>query len=197
MSDDEQPIAKPIVEEDEEEEEEEYSVEKIVNKRTKNKKTEYFIKWEGFPDEDNTWEPAENLNCPELISEFESAHAKKGKQKATKEVPKDTTKAAAGGAKRKADDAEEAPQTKTKKLNAKGANGFDRGMEAEEILGATETNGEVYFLIRWKDCMDAELVPAKVANIKVPQMVIKFYETRLTWSQTKDAPVTAAATAAF
>ena len=28
-------------------------------------------------------------------------------------------------------------------------NGFERGWTAEEILGATETLGELYFLIKW------------------------------------------------
>ena len=32
------------------EEEEEYSVEKILDKRTKGGKVEYLIKWEGYPD---------------------------------------------------------------------------------------------------------------------------------------------------
>ena len=35
-----------------------------------------------------------------------------------------------------------------------------------------------------KGVNDAELVPSKIANIKIPQMVIAFYEARLTWSNT-------------
>ena len=32
----------------------------------------YFIKWEGYPNESNTWEPLVNLqNCIEIVHEFE------------------------------------------------------------------------------------------------------------------------------
>ena len=37
------------------EEEEAYFVEEILDKRIKNKKLEYFLKWRGYGPEDNSW----------------------------------------------------------------------------------------------------------------------------------------------
>jgi len=57
--------------------------------------------------------------------------------------------------------------------------GFDRNLEAEKICGATACNGDLMFLIKWKGVNSADLVPAKLANVKCPQVVIRFYETQI------------------
>ena len=54
--------------------------------------------------------------------------------------------------------------------------GFARGLEPETILGATNETGEIIFLVKWKNCNEADFVRAKEANVKIPNTVIKFYE---------------------
>jgi len=185
MTDVEQPMSTDVAAAPEEEEGEEFVVEKIISHRyTKKGKLEYFLKWKGFTDVDNTWEPAENLNCEDLIQNYETEKKKKEKKTPAKtsKVKVDGEEKGVKGKKRKSTTADlQASKEKQKKSDKE--NGFEKGMTAEEIIGAMENNGEVHFLIKWKDpAQDYELIPSKIVNIKIPQMVIAFYEARLTWS---------------
>ena len=49
--------------------EEEYEVERIVNHRRhgRARRLQYLIKWKGYPESDNTWEPADQIHALELI----------------------------------------------------------------------------------------------------------------------------------
>ncbi|XP_077279574.1 chromobox protein homolog 5-like [Temnothorax americanus] len=63
--------------------------------------------------------------------------------------------------------------------------GFKRGLEADKILGSADDNGELMYLIQWKGTEAVDMVSAKEANAKCPQIVIQFYEDRITWSKAK------------
>merc|ERR1719273_1553267 len=129
-----------------------YEVEKILDKKIVKGKTQYFIKWKGFEaEEENTWEPVENLDCEDKIKEFETKLQKGGDKK--------------GGEKRKSEASNKKEEPKEKKKSKdKDDNkprGFARSLAAERIIGATNDPGELFF-------------------------VIKFYEERLNWYDTKD-----------
>ncbi|CAF1627004.1 unnamed protein product, partial [Didymodactylos carnosus] len=47
-----------------------FIVEKIIGKRRRRGITEYFLKWQGYPESDNSWEPEGNIH-PDLIEQFE------------------------------------------------------------------------------------------------------------------------------
>lgn len=59
--------------------------------------------------------------------------------------------------------------------------GFDRGYEAEKVLGATDSAGELMLLVKWRHSDEADLVPARIVNVKCPQLVIDFYEQHSFW----------------
>lgn len=154
---------------------EEYTVEKILDKRIRHGKVEYYLKWKGYSNADNTWEPEENLDCPDLIAEFEEKRKKKVEEK--KDTPEKKRKVNG------TESNEGIVQKKRKKTTEEDnrPRGFDRGLDPERIIGATDSSGELMFLIKWKGSDEADLVPSRIANVKCPQVVIKFYEERLTW----------------
>lgn len=116
--------------ESDEEDEDKYVVERIVDKRVRNKKTEYFIKWKNYEESDNTWEPEENCDCPELIAQFEEERRKKN----------------ADLKKRKLSTKKNGGQTSQQENKP---NGFDRGLTVDKIIGATDAPGQLMFLIKW------------------------------------------------
>ncbi|XP_053704552.1 chromobox protein homolog 5 isoform X2 [Synchiropus splendidus] len=182
--------------------EEEYVVEKVLDRRVVKGRVEFFLKWKGYSDKHNTWEPEKNLDCPELISEFMKTY-KKSSSGSGGSTPSSSGGAAAsktsavssgrakesGSSKKRSSDEDEEGGSKSKKKKEEAilvARGFERGLEPEKIIGATDSCGDLMFLMKWKDSDEADLVLAKDANHKCPQIVIAFYEERLTWHEDGD-----------
>ncbi|CAH8542527.1 unnamed protein product [Dicrocoelium dendriticum] len=212
--------------------EDEFQVEKILKVRIRGGRKEYFLKWKGYPDEENTWEPEENLDCPELIKEFEDRRARERtvsgsparssssadnvRSKSRSKPSLGTPQGGSASPKQTTDETPEPPKKKRAPVDSGGATpdqvsedakggqdddvraktpksagkprGFARGLKAERIIGATDSSGELMFLMKWKDSDEADLVPAREANIKCPQVVIRFYEERLTWHTPESRP---------
>lgn len=181
----------------ENEQEEHFIVETIVDKRTRNNKIEYFVKWKDYSDEDNTWEIKDNLECLELIEEYE----KKLKLKKSHEMKhkfnsdandKNTVISPPKKKMKPEEKIDESFKKNNDDCDKKSPNLMDKDKastlrniakkEPELIIGATEQNGELMFLVKWKDCDDAGLISAKEANKICPQIVIGFYEKRLRYT---------------
>ncbi|EDW61378.1 heterochromatin protein 1J [Drosophila virilis] len=150
-----------------------YVVEGIEGKRIVNGVTEYLLKWHGYPRSENTWEPVENLSCPDFIAAFEESERNKAQAK-----------------KRPSSEYSNTRDEQNKKITfikdeTEEKFGFERGLVASKILGATDSSGKLMFLMSWENSDRYELVPAKLANVKCPHVVIKFYEERLTWESDK------------
>ncbi|CAF0905729.1 unnamed protein product [Didymodactylos carnosus] len=193
--------------------EEEFIVEKIVDRRVRNGRIEYFLKWKGFSETENTWEPETNLDCPDLISDYENRAAQKGRyssginvlqqhdhQLSLKRKSSDdssnhslpTYGSTSSGKRLRNDNNNNSRIGKTSITSLQGTNdetlasAFDRGLEPEKILGATDACGELMLLMQWKGTGEADLVPARICNTRCPQIVIRFYEERLTWINPSD-----------
>ncbi|CAF0871688.1 unnamed protein product [Didymodactylos carnosus] len=170
-------------------EEEEFIVERILDRRIKNNVVEYYLKWKNFPDTENTWEPEMNLDCPDLIAEFERTRAKQqASEKSSPSINATNNKRRNLSPDDDQDSRSASNQNNVDNSRRKRANeyGYGRGYDIEKILGATDVYGELMFLIKWRETDKPELVPARIANVKSPQTVIKFYEERLTWANTEE-----------
>lgn len=55
------------------EEQDIWEAEKLLAKRRRGREIQYLVKWKGFPDDDNTWEPTKNIFDKHLIKSFNSS----------------------------------------------------------------------------------------------------------------------------
>ena len=151
---------------------------------------EYYLSWKGFGPEENTWEPRENLDCPELIKAFEDKLKQKKEQVNIEIFP--IIKFLQEKRKRPGPNSKDEPAAKKAHPGEEiRPRGFDRGLQvapnimfftffkesmfsrqAERIIGATDSSGELMFLIKWKGSDEADLVPARQANVKCSQVLL-------------------------
>ena len=155
-------------------------MEKILDKRYDDEgNVQYFLKWKGYPDSENSWEPLENLNCPELVEEFEKERKLRKKQKLRKENQEQEearTEIVSGGSQNLLQ-----RQTTEEVLTH-----LEPGRVPKEILGVTDVGGVLRFLCEWQNSDKANFILAKALNEAYPQLVIDFYESKLKFDDSDD-----------
>ncbi|KAL6109112.1 cbx3 [Pungitius sinensis] len=166
----------------------EFVVEKIIRRRIFNGRVEYFLKWKGFTDAENTWEPQDNLDCPELIEEFlRNTHFSEGNEEERAEqelIPKEEmteqeTEISCMQPQQQAQTVQSNSEPDDRQSDT--PTDLSTYPEPECIIGSTDRQGELMFLVKWKNSNDVALLPAREASARCPQVVIDFYEKKLTW----------------
>mmetsp|Transcript_6652 Transcript_6652/g.8231 ORF Transcript_6652/g.8231 Transcript_6652/m.8231 type:complete len:178 (-) Transcript_6652:58-591(-) len=168
-----------------------YCVQKILSKRTnEDNEVEYLIKWEGYPSTKSTWEPEENILCPDLLENFERQWSTQNepppsKRAKTTSSPK-TTRTTRATIEPESNDQEIESHTYNLVPNVKA--GWQYNNEAEELLGLKEFvvkgKKQLMFFVKWKGIDVCTFVPTYEANERVPKMVIDFYESRICFTNT-------------
>ncbi|KAI9726827.1 MAG: hypothetical protein M1828_000683 [Chrysothrix sp. TS-e1954] len=208
-------------EEEDEDGEDEYVVEKIVDHKVDKKgNIKLQVKWEGWPDSDNTWEPEDDFADLEETKRYYRQIG--GRPSKDSKTPKTSA-----GAKRKSIDASSKTSTPTnsqsKKLKKNGDNIIidedgkepfvapsglweDHIIAIDTIEAASGTPPMKHAYVIWKNNRKSKhRLP--VLNQKCPQVMLRFYESHLHFSsrprdmmgedsepeaETKPAPVPAA-----
>lgn len=169
----------------------EFAVEKIIRRRISNGRVEYFLKWKGFTDADNTWEPEDNLDCPDLIEDFniKNAHlteitdGDEGEIMPKEEMTElETEIACLQSQQRQTDSSVLQPNAELSETKSP----LSSYQEPECIIGSTDRRGELMFLVKWKNSEDVALLSAREVSARCPQVVIDFYEQKLTWHCSED-----------
>ncbi|KAJ8354455.1 hypothetical protein SKAU_G00220220 [Synaphobranchus kaupii] len=173
----------------------EFVVEKIIHRRVSDGKVEYYLKWKGFTDADNTWEPEDNLDCPELIEEFLKHFTLEGENEEdlslidTHGHHEDTTEISTVHMSYTEHSVSELSGSELQESKVQDPGDREAGspaghisqLEPERIIGSTDRQGELMFLVKWKGTEEVALLSAREASARWPQVVITFYEEKLTW----------------
>ena len=122
----------------------EFEVEEILQSRWKLGRKEYFLKWKGYGDVHNSWEPAKNLNCPDKIAAFEKKHnpIRSARQKYSSSTPKTSRKSSSTDAVGKSRKSRSTTVAEGSQKSSSNDNGSEktRGQRTRSTVNGPETS---------------------------------------------------------
>lgn len=149
----------------------EYVVERIVDSRKMNGKTQYLIHWQGYTTDEETWENLSQLDCEELIDEYLTKNTA-----ANENVPENEKKSAKkrpAGKKK----LESNPEKKKAIQKPPGPVNGSQEYEVERIIDMhTLKSGKREFLIRWKGFRKGDDTWEPESHLEGTDILAKFLE---------------------
>jgi hypothetical protein len=168
----------------------EFFVEKIIAKKMENGEAKYLIKWEGYGDEFNTWEPLVNLtNIQGMIQEFDEENKKRPSKCVKSKEMKESKELKESKEQKNVKNGHVRPKYKTNQQIEEEKLGFDV-MEnidiniPDEIISLTREGEQIMCLVKFKERADGIrmqncFVPATSLRDLYPKILIKFYESKI------------------
>jgi len=178
--------------------ENEYYVEEVLDKRIFNGKTEYLIKWEGWSEQDSTWEPIDNLqNIKNLIDKFEKERKEAKKRRLEQKLNKEADEKNAGSSseqktnkKPRLDDKIENRNSNSniipekEKSNAEALPTDFEFNEPEEVISVRKEGDQIRCFVRFKERSDGVIpensyISSSVLKELYPKILINYYESKI------------------
>ncbi|PKY42284.1 chromo-domain-containing protein [Rhizophagus irregularis] len=181
--------------------EDEYVVEKIIDHRKLKGVTQYYLKWKGYPEDDNTWENESDMFAKELIEKYWKKIEKSNKQsvespeessdkgnskenmKKIEQVKKKQTMITSNQVnirKRKFSDSfnEEPDFSLLENFPPPSLTTWEEAVDDVETVERNSKDSGLWIYLNWKSGHRTRH-PASVANLMCPQKIIRFYEEHL------------------
>ena len=143
---------------------EDYEVEALLGKRRRKGEVQYLVKWKGWDrPQDNSWEPLINLDCKDLVEDYEADRSKaRAKPSEAEEQEKKI------GRRRRR-------ETPGQKRRAPPPRGFARGLTPEKVIGATPDLGELFLLVKVSTADFSHLTLKPKPDMKPQMSSLQFY----------------------
>ncbi|ETN39465.1 uncharacterized protein HMPREF1541_05689 [Cyphellophora europaea CBS 101466] len=168
---------------DDDDDEEAYQVESIVSHKGKGKNVKYEIKWVGYPESDNTFEPQENLlpDAREILSKY---HEKIGHDPSVPDKSLKKSKVT-GDLKRTASDSP-GPNKRQRTSDGSDATGtwlpresdWEKHVHAITHIEKDVNTGQLVVFINWQNGKKTKVSMNQV-YAHCPRPMLKFYEQHL------------------
>jgi hypothetical protein len=170
-----------------------YVIEAILEKKKQKGVWKYKVKWEGYPMDQCTWEPRENLhNCKELLQQFEAnLNTQKNSSKVLSTKPKvikeeNESPITHENSQQSPSDNKIVESTEDIEMKAPVLGSFDTDV-GDRIIQAKiidDVNIELNCLVCWKMRKDGTQadnawISSNIVRKKDPELLLKFYEKKI------------------